>query len=184
MIYGALLFVGACAQTGSPPGEASPKSDADSIVLPVSAKLAPDPIAPPHKDPAPRVSRCDFSKVLPSDELFEHRGYDLTGDAAVLLARDLMIPIASCASLELITVTGYTDHLGPLQNRQTLVEHRAEAIKAFLVAHGIASARVNAVGQADAPPISTGCEAQHHHKLVECLAPDRRIVVQVQGIAR
>jgi OOP family OmpA-OmpF porin len=146
--------------------------------------LAPDPIAAPQKDPAPPVSRCDFSKVLPSDELFENRGYVLTDDAAVLLARDVMIPIASCASLELITVTGYTDHLGPLQSRQTLVEHRAEAIKAFLVAHGIASARVNAVGQADAPPISTGCAAQHHHKLVECLAPDRRIVVQVQGIAR
>jgi OOP family OmpA-OmpF porin len=181
---GLLLVLGACANPGTnAPG--TPATPAP-IALPVTAKFDPQPIAAPEHLPEPLVTRCDFTRNLPGDELFPGpQRIELSGDGTIRLAREVMIPLAGCANLELITVTGHTDRLGPAQTRQTLSERRAEAVKAFLVAHGIPSARINALGAGSGKPVATGCEtASRHRELVDCLRPDRRVTIEVKGTAR
>ncbi|HEX4328931.1 MAG TPA: OmpA family protein [Burkholderiales bacterium] len=49
-------------------------------------------------------------------------------------------------NLEVIVAVGYTDHVGPRSYNQILAKRRAEAVKAYLVSHGVEPNRVYAGG--------------------------------------
>jgi OOP family OmpA-OmpF porin len=181
---GMSMLAGCASQLGTPEGGGAAAAS-EPAPLPVTAKFDPQPIAAPVvRTPEPVASRCDFTVTLKSDEIFEHRKGDISPDGSILLAHQVMAPLAGCRTLELVTVTGFTDRLQPAQLRQTLSEKHAETVKAFLVSRGVPSARVSAVGEGSGSSIATACPQVPHHELVACLAPDRRLVIDVKGIAR
>lgn len=53
-----------------------------------------------------------------------------------------------------IRVAGYTDNVGNPRTNQTLSEQRAQAVRAYLVGHGIDGGRIEAVGYGDQSPIA------------------------------
>ena len=53
-----------------------------------------------------------------------------------------------------IRIAGHTDNVGNPQRNQALSQSRAEAVRAYLVAHGIDGGRVEAVGLGDTQPIA------------------------------
>jgi outer membrane protein OmpA-like peptidoglycan-associated protein len=67
-----------------------------------------------------------------------------------------------------VTIEGHTDSIGGARPNQTLSERRAEAVRARLVAAGIAAARLKAVGYGAARPRET-------NSTIEGRARNRRV---------
>ncbi len=54
-----------------------------------------------------------------------------------------------------IRIAGHTDNVGNARRNQRLSEQRAEAVRAYLVAHGIDESRIEAVGFGDQQPVAS-----------------------------
>jgi len=54
-----------------------------------------------------------------------------------------------------IRIAGHTDNVGDPQRNQALSEARAQAVRAYLLAHGIDASRVEAVGYGDTQPVAS-----------------------------
>ncbi len=79
-----------------------------------------------------------------------------------------------------ITVVGYTDRLGPAAYNQTLSERRAETVAKFLVSQGIPQQTVRHEGRGQREQIAACQGVSPLTALKDCLAPNRRVVIQVQ----
>ena len=78
-------------------------------------------------------------------------------------------------------VKGYTDRIGSEKYNQALSEKRAQAVANQLQAAGVAPEQLTVTGMGEADPVSTGCEGLRGNKLIDCLAPDRRVELSVTG---
>ncbi len=68
-----------------------------------------------------------------------------------------------------VIIKGHTDSVGSEIHNQTLSEHRADRVRNFLVAEGVASPRVTAIGFGESMPISTNAspEGRQQNRRVE-----------------
>jgi OOP family OmpA-OmpF porin len=60
-----------------------------------------------------------------------------------------------CPPAQHFVIEGHTDLSGSPQHNQALSERRAEAVKRYLVEHGIAADRLTAVGYGSSRPLTT-----------------------------
>jgi OmpA-OmpF porin, OOP family len=86
--------------------------------------------------------------------------------------------------LEVVVATGYTDRIGSDKYNDRLSLRRAQAVKAYLVSKGIEANRIYTEGKGKRNPVTTGCNQKNHKQLIACLAPDRRVEVEVVGTSR
>ena len=87
-------------------------------------------------------------------------------------------------SLKRIELIGHTDRLGPDTYNQTLSESRAEHIRQYLASRGIAANLIEARGRGEAEPV-VQCQAQRSRSaLIECLQPNRRVDITIQGVRK
>ncbi len=178
--------IGECWQTGSWTAEkAKTIKGCPGYVEPVVAE-APKP-APVVVAPKPVVNKKQFT--LKSDALFDFNKATLKPagkdalDALVVEVKNLNPSEGSAI------VVGYTDRIGSEKYNQALSERRAEAVRAYLVAQAPNAAdMIKAEGRGEANPV-TGDTCNNikdskktRAKLVECLAPDRRVEVEVNGV--
>lgn len=84
-------------------------------------------------------------------------------------------------NLEVVVATGYTDRIGSDAYNNRLSLRRAQDVKAYLVSKGIDSSRVYTEGKGKKNPVTTGCNQKNRKALISCLAPDRRVEVEVVG---
>jgi OmpA-OmpF porin, OOP family len=59
-----------------------------------------------------------------------------------------------------LTIEGHTDSIGRQAYNQTLSADRAEAVKAWLAAHGVEAARLTSVGFGDTRPLADNAAEQ------------------------
>lgn len=89
------------------------------------------------------------------------------------------------ANYRTITVTGNTDRIGSNAANMKLSLRRADAVKDYLVASaGVTANKISARGAGESNPLTKPGECKGHKvtkKLVACLAPDRRVEVDVTG---
>ncbi len=79
---------------------------------------------------------------------------------------------------------GHTDRIGSADANQLLSQRRADTIRALLVSNGVPADSIIAVGKGKAEPVTTSCtDALARPALVECLTSDRRVEVEVRGVA-
>lgn len=149
-------------------------------------KAAPAAAAAAPAAAAAAANKCDFSVTLQSDELFAFNKAALTGAAQQRLDRDVVGKLASCASVSMVMIIGHTDRLGSQQYNQKLSEKRADAVKAHLLKKGVPAGVVDTMGAGKTQPAQgVKCEdSLARPKLIECLAPNRRVVVEVKGTAK
>ena len=87
------------------------------------------------------------------------------------------------AEFEVIKVTGHTDRIGSKAYNQKLSTRRAEAVKAYMVeSAGIPADKIDAKGVDGMYPVTKAGECKgkkRTKKLIACLAPDRRVEVEV-----
>ena len=84
-----------------------------------------------------------------------------------------------------IVVTGYTDRLGSREYNLALSDRRAVAVRNYLVQSGnIPAAKISTSGVNGANPVTTMAQCSNQlarTQLIACLAPDRRVEVEVSG---
>jgi OOP family OmpA-OmpF porin len=89
------------------------------------------------------------------------------------------------ANYRVITITGYTDRIGSSAANMKLSIRRAEVVKDYLVhSSGIPADKISARGAGETHPLTKPGECvgtKATKKLVACLAPDRRVEVEVTG---
>lgn len=176
---------GLCWRTGSwTPADAIPGCDGD-LIPPVANPIAP-PIAgtaPAAPAPIPAPQPCDFSVTLGSDESFAFNKAVLSSNAKTRIDNEVMSKLASCTKLDMIVVTGHADRLGSQQYNQKLSEQRADSVAAYLKSKGI-RAQLNTSGAGKTQPVKA-CDAKLTRKqLIDCLAPNRRVVIEARGLAQ
>ena len=91
----------------------------------------------------------------------------------------LAAQLSSGRALDVVHVIGHSDRIGNPQGNLRLSTRRAEAVRGYLVEHGVAADRITAVGRGDVEPVAE-CKTERGQALIACLAPNRRVEVRVR----
>jgi OOP family OmpA-OmpF porin len=152
----------------------------DAIAPPiVQQSAAPQPIV--TAAPAPLlVTPCDFSFTLESDQTFKFNSAELSASAKGRIDDLIHNKFAACGHVDKIIVSGYTDHLGSDQSNQSLSLKRAAAVAAYFEQSGI-RAPIEQRGMGKQQELKACKGIRLLHKLIECLAPNRRVEIDVKG---
>jgi OmpA-OmpF porin, OOP family len=180
-IVAALAFIGACA---TEPEKPAPKPAAEPPPKPVAApQPVPAPPPPPVAKPEPKP-QPPKPVSLASTELFEFNKAVLTQDARAKLDNEVIAKLRDLKDVRYIIVNGHADRLGSAQYNQRLSEKRADAVRAYLVSKGVDASRVETLGFGKTLPVKSCPDQKDRKGLIECLSPNRRVVVEVQGTPR
>ncbi|MEX0446025.1 porin OmpA [Xenorhabdus sp. SGI246] len=82
-----------------------------------------------------------------------------------------------------VLVIGYTDRIGSQRYNLPLSQKRAQSVVDYLVAKGIPANSIQAEGRGKEDPVTgSACNnIKARAKLIDCLAPDRRVIINIQG---
>ncbi|MFA7238691.1 MAG: OmpA family protein [Sulfuricellaceae bacterium] len=181
-----------CWRTGFwTPAMAIKECDPDLIKKVASAPApktsAPEPVtaAPASKPVAvaapPKPRKTTFATDSSADALFGFNKSAVT--PAGQQALDKFAADLKNASFDVITVTGHTDRIGSKKYNLKLSAQRAEAVKAYLVkSANVPADKIEARGVNGDNPVTKPGECKGNKatkKLIACLAPDRRVEVEV-----
>ena len=156
-----------------------PKPPAPPPPAPTPPPPAPAPAPPPPPPaPAPAVQKI----TLASKALFDFDKAVLRPDGRAAIDNDVISKLSGVAKLELVLVTGHTDRIGTQQNNQRLSERRADAVRDYLVRRGVPKDRIETLGRGKTQPVpGVVCNQKNMKELIACLAPNRRVEVEVKG---
>ncbi len=94
---------------------------------------------------------------------------------------NLITELGKFKVLNAIRITGYTDRLGTMSYNHRLSQDRAESIKQYVANRGVNPNIVTSQGRGSTEPV-TECENNlSRTELINCLAPNRRVVIDVDG---
>jgi OOP family OmpA-OmpF porin len=176
-----------CWRTGYwTPAMAIVECDPDLVPKPAPPAPAPavtPPPPPPPPAPAPPPPAPGVQKItLASKALFDFDKYDLKPEGMAAIDRDVISKLSGVTKLELVLVTGHTDRIGSQAYNQKLSERRANAVRDYLVSKGVAKDKIETLGMGKTQPIpGLVCEQKNFKELIACLAPNRRVEVEVKG---
>jgi OOP family OmpA-OmpF porin len=135
------------------------------------------------------VEGCDnYAKAAPAgakvtlsaDTLFAFDKATLKPEGKAAL--DSIIKHAQGIKIEIFAVIGYTDRIGSDKYNLALSDRRAAAVKAYFVSQGIPADAIITQGRGKANPVTGDtCKGQVSKKLISCLQPDRRAVIEIIG---
>jgi OOP family OmpA-OmpF porin len=141
------------------------------------------PPPPPPPPPAPTVQKI----TLAAKALFDFDKAVLKPEGMAAIDREVVSKLKDVTKLELVLVTGHTDRIGTQAYNQKLSERRANAVRDYLVSKGVAKDKIETLGMGKTQPVPGVVCNQPYPKerkaLIECLAPNRRVDVEVKGEA-
>lgn len=128
------------------------------------------------------AAAAPVSFTLSADALFEFDS-DRLGAEGKRALDDLAGKIeAQRERIASIRIIGYTDPLGSKGYNGLLSQQRAHAVMRYLAGKGVPAGLMTATGLGESHPVKTGCDVDATHaERVACLAPNRRVEVQVFG---
>jgi len=168
------------------PADAVPGCDGD-LVPPVASVIAPpivqaEPAKPAVVPQLAPVSHCDFNMTLQSEQTFAFNSSKLSPAAKELLNTQFRNKLATCEHIDKIVVTGYTDRIGSDSYNQALSESRANEVAEYLTKMNVgATIEHRGMGKQHELKECNGVKPQK--KLIECLSPNRRVEIEVEGVA-
>src|SRR5690625_1572129 len=115
--------------------------------------------------------------VLDSDVLFEFGQADLKPEGKRQIEQ--YVPLIKARGRTWIDVVGHTDRIGSKQANDRLSLERAQSVRNLLIANGLNPDRIRARGLGSRHP-KVECPDQARAALIECLAPNRRVVINVR----
>lgn len=133
---------------------------------------------PPVQQVQPKVQRY----VLNADTLFNFNKSDLrdlSGRGQAVL-NELVSKLTVLDHINVIRIVGYTDRLGSEVYNQLLSQRRADTIRQFLISRGVPENMISATGAGENNPVKE-CHETNRAKLIDCLQPNRRVEVEVEG---
>lgn len=134
--------------------------------------------------PLPKRRRLE-SFTLKADTLFAFDKADLSASGKESLDGLVDALMAHAKHKDrTMNVHGYTDRLGSDSYNQRLSERRSQTVRDYLVSKGLPFDQVTAQGHGEADPVTgTTCGPGDvaTKALIDCLQPDRRVVIDVEG---
>lgn len=158
-------------------GDIVPK---DKCVAPIAAA----PAAAPAPTPAPAPAQQSIT--LSAKALFAFDKAVLTPAGKAAIDREVLDKLPAFGPISMVSISGHTDRLGSHQYNQVLSERRAEAVKNYMVGKGVDANKIDTIGFGKTQPVSgVSCpDSLGRAKLIACLEPHRRVVVEIKGAAR
>ena len=150
----------------------------DADILGAAACTAKKVAAAPAAKAAEKVT---FS----ADMLFNFNKSTLKDEGKAVI--DELVSRLAGVDVEVILTTGYADRIGSDTYNQKLSAARAESVKAYLVSKGVDAKLIQTEGRGELDPVvncpdpSAKGQVKNFRELVQCLAPNRRAVVEVVG---
>ncbi len=140
---------------------------------PTPVAAAPAPVATPVAAPVAAVATPTSEKVtFAADALFDFDKSELKSEGKTKITE--LVAHLKDVNVEAIVATGHTDSIGTEVYNQKLSIRRAEAVKAFIVAQGVAADRVYTSGKGEKQPVAD-------NKTKEGRAKNRRVEIEVVG---
>ncbi|MDH4191072.1 MAG: OmpA family protein [Betaproteobacteria bacterium] len=174
-IASSLALLAACSSTPAKPPAPPPE-----VVEPPAPPPPPPPVAvvPEPETPAPAPRQVAEKVTMAADVLFDLNRALIKPEGKSKL--DELAAQAKAMDLEVVLGIGHTDRLGPHRYNQKLSVRRAEAVKRYLVERGVDASRIHTEGRAEKQPVKE-CTEKKRKPLVECLAPNRRVDIEIVG---
>jgi len=161
------------AATPPPPPAAAPKP-------------APAPVAKPAPAPKPAPKPATFIAKLEADGSFEKvkpgGKLQLTPAAKAKLDSEVIGKAKQLARVDAVIVAGHSDRLH--MRSQRLSEQQAEAVLAHLKSQGLQAPVMDTMGFGKTLPVKECPSTTPKKELAACLAPNRRVEVEVKGMPR
>lgn len=151
------------------------------VCEPAPKKVVEEPktvVAPPVAAVKPAAEKV----TIAADALFDFDKAVLRDEGKAKL--DEVASKSEALKIETIIAVGHADRIGSDEYNQSLSERRAVAVKDYLVNKGIAADRIYTEGKGEAQPVTgdeCGTSVKRTKKLIDCLQPDRRVVIEVIG---
>jgi len=169
---GAIFRFGAPAPmpVAEPTPEPTPVAAAEQAPAPMPEPVvvAPVPVKPPCK-PTFETITVEAEKLFPFDD-------SNLQDGPKPILDKVVEQLKAHPEFKLVMINGHTDRIGAKAYNQTLSEKRANQVKEYLTSQGVDASRLQAVGKGESEPV-VACDGVRGKKLVECLAPNRRVVI-------
>ena len=140
------------------------------------------PVVAPAPAPAPEVQTKHFT--LKSDVLFNFNKATLKPEGQQALDQ-LYTQLSNLDPKDgSVVVLGFTDRIGSDAYNQGLSEKRAQSVVDYLVSKGIPANKISPRGMGESNTVtgSTCDNVKPRAALIDCLAPDRRVEIEVKGI--
>jgi OOP family OmpA-OmpF porin len=157
---------------------AAPAPMPEPVAVPAPAPVVAVAPPPPVVAPIPR-RRVSYS----AESMFGFDRAALTTDGKAVL--DSFATELAGTEFDAIHVEGHTDRLGTEAYNQKLSQQRAEAVKEYLVTTGkVDPAKIVTVGKSESAPVTKTEDCKGNSptpRLIACLAPDRRVEIEVAG---
>lgn len=183
---------GVCVRTRQwTPALAIAECDPDLVKKPMAAPTpapAPKPVAKKAKKKKPlnvqfkiELQGMPFDKAEMTDDNMKDADKFLAG-----LAKANKRAKRGPVNIGAVVVTGHTDRIGNLAYNQKLSEARAVVVKDYLISKGVDQKLIfwEGKGPKQPVPVTKFCDNKMGRKqLIECLAPNRRVTVEVVGRA-
>jgi len=122
-----------------------------------------------------KVSTCEskFKELLENNKIhFAHNKATISHKSYSLLDK-LIKAVKSCPNKTII-IEGHTDSDGSETYNQRLSEKRANAVKEYLIKHGVSASRLKAIGYGEKRPIADNSTEEGKEK-------NRRIELKIKG---
>jgi OOP family OmpA-OmpF porin len=178
-----------CWRTGYwTPAMAIVECDPDLVPKPPAPAPAMAPPPPPPPPPPPAPAPAPAPKVqkmtLASKALFDFDKAVLKPEGMAAIDSQIISKLKDVQKLELVLVTGHTDRIGSQAYNQKLSERRADAVRNYLVSKGVPKDKIETLGMGKTQPVpGVSCTMKATKALIACLAPNRRVEVEVKGEA-
>ncbi|NUF50358.1 porin OmpA [Gilliamella sp. ESL0250] len=155
--------------------DASP--DAGTVSLGITYRLGAPAV------PAPVELKTQENRyVLNEDVLFAYAKADLKAEGRQALDNLLTNLVKIKPTESAVVVIGHTDRIGSVSYNQKLSEQRANSVMRYLVSKGVPADLISARGMGKSQPVTgTKCNALRGASLKACLAPDRRVEIEVKA---
>ena len=114
----------------------------------------------------------------------EFKKTEMTADNKKELDAFMAKEVKPLTTIGAVIITGHTDRIGSDKYNKTLSEKRALGVKDYVVGKGIDQKLIfwEGKGPKQPIPVTKFCDNKMKRKqLIECLAPNRRVTVEVVG---
>lgn len=150
---------------------------------PAPQVLQPQPrVAAPAQLP---VARAPQRFVLNEGVSFKFGKYELQNQARPILNN--VVLVSNEVNAIRIVITGHTDRIGSDKTNIKLSQNRANEVRDYLVRQGLPYNMIQTTGVGKSNPVTgnscnnLGKDSSRNKKLIDCLAPDRRVNIDIYG---
>lgn len=147
------------------------------------APVAPTPAPAPRPEPTPPPAPEPVDVTLESDVLFGFDDSTITASGRQEL--DALLRQLNDLDYDAAIVVGHTDRIGTREYNLGLSQRRADAVRNYLVQGGVPANTITARGVANDEATIAESECRNlgggNQATIDCLAPDRRVVIEIDG---